>query len=160
MSERHSPGFISGLAWTFIALGVLGLLCSAPLAIIGWFLVDAAAYAAAIDEAIRTSPVPVPPGLQWSLHHVREIMATGAALSLVTLAAAVGLLRRREWARVTFIVLLWIGAVAHLVWAVAPFVSGDLPGPALVLAAVSAVFALTFGVLYAWVAIVLGRRVL
>lgn len=148
------------MAWTFIALGVLGLLGSAPLAIIGWLLVDAAAYAAAIDEAIRTSPVPVPPGLQWSLHHVREIMAAGAVLSLLTLVGAVGLLRRREWARVMFIGLMWIGAVAHLAWAVAPFATGGLEGAAMVLALASAVFALAFGVLYAWVAIVLSRRVL
>lgn len=160
MSEPHSKGFISGLAWTFIALGALGLVCSAPLAIFSWFFVDPAAYAAAIDEAIRTSPVPVPPGVRWSLHHVREILVTGAVLSLFTLVAAVGLLRRREWARVTFIVLMWVGAVAHLFWAVAPFVAGDLARPSMALALVSAVFALAFGVLYGWVAIVLKRRVL
>lgn len=160
MNERHSPGFISGLAWTFVVLGALGLLFGAPFAAVFWFLVDPVAYERAINDALRASPVPVTPGLRWTALHLRELLAAGVATSLVTLVAAVGLLRRREWARLMFIVLMWMGAVAHVLVAVLPFVIGTMDGSTLVLAMASALFALAFGAVYAWVAIVLSRRVL
>lgn len=160
MNEQSSPAFASSVAWTFIVLGALGVLVCAPLAAFFWLLVDPAAYTNAMNDAFRASPVPVTPGLRWTFLHLKELLAAGALSSVVTLVAAVGLLRRREWARQLFIVLMWLGAVAHVVAAVLPFVMGGMEGPAVVLAAGSAVFALAFGVLYAWVAIMLARRVL
>ena len=43
------------------------------------------------------------------------MVGAGLALSLATLASAVGLLLRLEWARRSFIVLLGLAIVAHLV---------------------------------------------
>lgn len=160
MKTKASPGFVSGIAWTFIALGALGVLTCAPLAAFFWLLVDPAAYALAIDDAFRASPVPVTPGVRWTVLHLKELLVALALLSLLTLVGAIGLLRRREWARLLFIVLMWVGAVAHVLAAVLPFLAGGMDATAAVLAAVSAIFALAFGALYAWVAIVLSRHVL
>lgn len=157
MTTEASPAFISGIAWTFIVLGALGVLFCAPAAAFFWLSVDPVAYARAIDDAIRASPLPVTPGVRWTLLHIKELLAASALLSLVTLIGAIGLLRRQEWARLLFIVLMWAGAVGHVLAAVLPFFSGGMEATTMVLAAASAVFALAFGALYAWVAIVLTR---
>jgi hypothetical protein len=46
--------------------------------------------------------------------HLPWLVASGVALSLATLAAAIGLLLRLNWARVAFIGLLTVGIVANL----------------------------------------------
>lgn len=149
---------VTGAAWAFIALGALGLIGTVPVALLGWFFVDTAAYAAAVDEALRTAPVAVPPWMEWTLRHLRGVMTASAIMCAGTVVVAIGLLRRNELARIVFVVMLWIGAAVHLIWAVAPFLGGvTAAGKAgLVLALASAVFALAFGVLYGWLAVVLS----
>ncbi len=155
MGERSQ--FVNGIAWTFIALGGLALLGTVPLALATWFLLDAVAFQAALDEAIRTSPMPVPAWMAWTFRHLKEVLAVGVVLSVISLVVSIGLLLRWRWAHMAFVLMMAVGALLHFVWAMAPFLFGSPAGsgPMLVMALGSAVFALGFGGLYAWLAFVL-----
>jgi hypothetical protein len=156
MGDRSQ--FVTGIAWTFIALSVLSMLGTVPLGLATWFLLDAAAYESALDEAIRTSPVPVPEWMAWTFHNLKEVLAAGAALSVASLLVSIGLLKRWRWAHAAFVLLMALGALLHVAWAAVPFVAGSPAAggrPMLAMALGSAVFALAFGVLYAWLAYML-----
>lgn len=158
MAPEPRGGFVTGLAWTFIVLGILAVLGTLPLAALWWFVIDPVAFEAALDEALQAVPTPVPPGVLWTLHNLKTVLTAGFAVSLVTLVAAVGLLRRQGWARVVFVWLMALGALIHVVWAVAPYLPG-MPaldgGFMLVMALGSSLFALVFGALYGWLTMVL-----
>ena len=74
---------------------------------------------AALREAQKTAPVPAFVGVM--LEHLRLIFAVFFVLCLVTLVASIGLLKRKNWARVAFIWLMAIGALSNLAGAIVPF---------------------------------------
>lgn len=96
--------FVTAVAWTFIVLAgasILGALCQGGPAL----------STASAPQGGRTGPagalwLPFLP-LYWPV-----LFAVHLALSLVALAAAVGLLRRRRWARTLFMVVLVFGIAA------------------------------------------------
>jgi hypothetical protein len=58
--------------------------------------------------------VPLPRLSGWLLHYLPWVMAATAVLSLLLVAAAVGLLLRLDWARRAFIGLAALAIAAHL----------------------------------------------
>jgi hypothetical protein len=93
--------FVSITAWVFILLGLL------------------AAVLALVQTAVVSA---LPFGLSAALlpHHwltsdlLASLMGVGLLASLVTLAAGIGLLLRQEWARRSFIALLWLAIAVNL----------------------------------------------
>lgn len=110
--------FVSGLAWITIALGALcvglGLLEMLPSPAMGPDEVQR------LLDPLGTGQVQVPPILRWTMAHALEISLAETLLSAPMLWLGWGLLRRREWARVGFIVSLVIGALMAfaLIWLV------------------------------------------
>lgn len=91
--------FVTATAWVFILLGVI------------------ASGSALVQNAMLASllPVPVQSGLMgWLMAHLPWVTGTTLVLSLATLASAIGLLLRLDWARRAFIGLLAVAIVANL----------------------------------------------
>ena len=95
--------FVTTTAWVFILLGALASLCT---------LVQQADLASwSLNGGIAGVVPSLPPAIaQLS----RGVMAIGLVLSLATLACAIGLLMRLEWARRAFIGLLVLALAANL----------------------------------------------
>jgi hypothetical protein len=90
--------FVTATAWAFIMLGVVASLSS---------LMQ--------NAMLGSLPVPVQSGVVGLLMaYLPWVTGAGLALSLATLASAVGLLLRLDWARRVFIGLLMVAIVANL----------------------------------------------
>jgi hypothetical protein len=69
------------------------------------------------------------PATRFLVEHLRALLTVLFVASGATLVAAIGLLRRRNWARVTLIAILGLGVAANLAALVIPsFVSLSVPG--------------------------------
>lgn len=91
--------FVTATAWAFILLGMVASLSS---------LMQ--------NAMLVAMPVPVPSGgvVGLLMAYLPWVTGVGLALSLATLASAVGLLLRLDWARRVFIGLLVVAIVANL----------------------------------------------
>lgn len=153
--------FVTVVAWIFIVLAGFTTLMSL-LQNIMFFTVmpfDAMAPAGAEGEGM-------PAFMAFMLRHVRLFFLAFLLVCAATLAAAIGLLRRKEWARLAFIAMLglgiaWnLGGMALQYWVVAPAMMGPSEAPpefraeferaTSVILAFSAAMALGFTVLFGW----------
>lgn len=103
MSELPPPiksGFISAVAWIFIVFASLAVLISLPqnMTLVG------------TPEMQQMAALPMPPNAPtawaWAVSHIFWFFRAFLLASLAMLAAAIGLLQRRNWARQMFIGLL------------------------------------------------------
>jgi hypothetical protein len=108
MPQTYNVGarsiFVTITAWVFIAL--------AAMACISALLQNAALAAWMGPVAGDVQPLPLLTGLL--LGYLPWVVGAGLAVSIATLAAAIGLLLRLDWARRTFIGLLGVAIVANL----------------------------------------------
>ena len=105
--------FVTVLAWVMIAFGVLGVL----MALLQFALINLL-----LPSLEGGMSLPEPFGM-LSIAFFRIAMLLSLAFSVFMAYAAWALLKRRNWARILFIVLFVISAVMHVV-AVAAFVFG------------------------------------
>lgn len=124
-----------------------------------------------LQRQMATQPLPagLPPAAAWVFGHMIWFFRAFLLLSAITLAAAIGLLRRHDWARRLFIALLalgiacqlpgiglqwwWVGSVQHLMLppnAPAHF-ADDMRGFMLAMRIFSALFAIVLCVLFGWI---------
>jgi len=96
--------FVTITAWVFIVLAVM--------ASVSALVRHATMSSLAGQAALAGAPQPLLTG--WLLAYLPWVLAAGLALSVATLAAAVGLLLRLEWARRTFIGLLLVAMAVNL----------------------------------------------
>lgn len=156
--------FVTMLAWIFIAMSGSGTVIS-----IAQNLMVNMLFEGQLGEALRQAPPEgVPPVLVFLVGHVQLFFALFTLVSLVSLVCAIGLLRRREWARLGFVGLMGLGIAwqAVGVWLQAQVFSAlrtqfatatDLGAPDLGAAApaitmVGVVFALVMAGLQGWIA--------
>ncbi len=145
--EGRTPrsAFITGLAWTSVAAGVIAILAAAMTALISAVL-PVEDMRAVLREAEKTQPMPALVGAV--VENFRLVAWLFLATGVVTLVSSIGLLNRRNWARLMFVWMMALAAVAHLAGAAAPF----LAGPAAVDAATGLVVLLSIvlAVLFGW----------
>lgn len=91
--------FVTATAWVFILFGVLASLST---------LLQNAMFVSLLPAAPTTGMI----GLLMA--YLPWVMGAGLVISLATLASAIGLLLRLDWARRSFIVLLAVAIVANL----------------------------------------------
>ncbi len=110
MPQTYNVGarslFVTATAWVFI---ILAALTSASA------LVQNAAVASlmpGLQVATDRTPLPLLTGLL--VGYLPWVVGTGLVMSLATLASAIGLLMRLDWARRTFIALLVVAICANL----------------------------------------------
>lgn len=84
------------IAWSLLQLLIVGLLQRLDIA--GW---------------LQQQDVPVPAAIQWAAQHMLSLTLLLLLASLAFLAVSWGLLKRREWGRIGFIVFLLLVALAN-----------------------------------------------
>ena len=108
MPQTYNVGarslFVTATAWIFIVLAALTSMSA---------LVQNAAVASLMPGMqIATERLPLLTGLL--IGYLPWVVGTGLVMSLATLASAIGLLMRLDWARRSFIVLLAVAIFANL----------------------------------------------
>lgn len=110
--EPASPRslFVTIVAGVFIALS--GLALAAAVAQYRIFTMEP--YRGTMDRALQDSTFAsvAPPAWRFLVANYRTLALAGLAASTATLLASVGLLRRRNWARILFVGLLTLGIAA------------------------------------------------
>lgn len=104
--------FVTVLAWIFIGLGGLSTLMAVAQYIVVNFMMSIGQMQDAMNA--ETARGDVPAAAQFMAGHFRQLIGAFFLLSLITLVAAVGLLRRWNWARLLFIGLMALGIVWNL----------------------------------------------
>lgn len=99
-------GFVTILGRISMVLAILGVLGALAQMLFVLLLPDAAVARVAAQPE-------VPAAVVWTLQHRNALALAMLALSLLFLAVAWGLLKRREWGRLGFIALLLLGAAAN-----------------------------------------------
>lgn len=111
--------FVDMTAWGFIGLGVFGALLGAGQLVYLAVLIPIGQITQVMHDMAHTLPWP-----EWArilVRHLPQWLLSMTAISLLTIWTAVGLMRRREWARKAFVIMMWAGVVANLAGAVLPF---------------------------------------
>ena len=100
------PVFVPVLAWIFIVLSSMAVAISALQNIMFWLV-----FPRDIVQKASHPPHghPMPEIAEFAVTHIHWILAGVLLLSLLMLAASIGLLRRRSWARLLFMGLLGFG---------------------------------------------------
>jgi hypothetical protein len=101
MANSNRTKFVSVMAWVMIVLCAISLLgIGFEMVIFSWVVPEGT-----IDDVIRqvSAISPISPSILWTLQHLLTVFTIAAFLSLIMLAAAIGLLKRQEWARKTVI---------------------------------------------------------
>ena len=108
MPQTYNVGarsvFVTGTAWVFIVLAVLTSLSA--------LMQNAAASSLMPGVQLATDRMPLLTGLL--IGYLPWVVGTGFVMSLATLASAIGLLMRLDWARRSFIGLLVVAICANL----------------------------------------------
>jgi hypothetical protein len=167
-TESTAPrsSFVTVLAWIYIALTGLGTFVLVLQNIVFNALVPFDQLHDAWARAQREMPLPAWFG--WFFDHVRLFLAVLLAVTLVKLVSAIALLKRRNWARLVFIAIfalgiLWnIGGTVLQQFMVFPIPKIPRPpdapadfdlmmsGMMTFIRVISALFAIAFSVLFAW----------
>ena len=110
MPQTYTVGsrslFVTGIAWVFIILAGVASVSA---------LVQNAAVASlmpGLQLATERNPLPLLTGLL--VGYLPWVVGAGLVISLATLASAIGLLMRLDWARRSFIGLLVVAIMANL----------------------------------------------
>ena len=108
MPQTYNVGarslFVTAIAWVFIVLAVLTSMSA---------LVQNAAVASLMPGMqVATERMPLLTGLL--IGYLPWVVGTGLVMSMATLASAIGLLMRLDWARRSFIGLLVVAIFANL----------------------------------------------
>jgi hypothetical protein len=98
--------FVTVTAWVFIVLGLL--------ASVSALVQNATASSLPGQVALTSTPLPYPLLTGWLLAYLPWVVGAGLLVSVATLAAAIGLLLRLEWARRSFIVLMGVAIGINL----------------------------------------------
>jgi hypothetical protein len=98
--------FVTVTAWVFIVLGLL--------ATVSTLVQHATTVSLLPGLTLASSAQPLPLVTGFLLGYLPWVMGAGLLMSLATLASAVGLLMRLDWARRVFIAMLVVAIVANL----------------------------------------------
>lgn len=121
--------FVSILAWVFIVLSAGATAVSVLQSLMLYLLFPRAELKAALAAGLETQPLP------WAarvmVNHFELFIWGFLAVSVVMLVTAIGLLRRWNWARRLFILLMALGIVWNLVGVLLQYwMFYDVPMPA------------------------------
>lgn len=154
--------FVSVVAWIFIVLSGFGTMMS----ILQNVMIQVVMADPAVRDAMQTPPMDAPAFAIFLFSNFQLFFLLFLLVSALTLASSIGLLLRRNWARVAFIGLMALGVVWNLgglalqLWMFSSMREqfAALPeGPDMqpffiVISAVSVLFALVFSGLFGWIA--------
>lgn len=160
--------FVTVVAWIFIVLSGFATFVGALQNIMVATMFSKPEF----EAAMRAPPPGAPPLAAFMLGHLRLFIFAVLLVSALTLASSIGLLLRRNWARLVFIGLMLLGmlwSIGSVLLQVAMFSSmreqfhavkggPDMTAFVAAIVAFSAVFAIGFAGLYGWIAKRLSSR--
>lgn len=161
---RPRSAFVDALAWIFIGLGGVAATIALLQNLMLYFLFPRVQMQAAVESSPAAAQMPFL--ARFLFGHMEWVFGAFFLLALLTLVAAIGLLRRWNWARVVLIGLMALAIVWNLGGVLLQtLLFPDFPLPAnapadfqasfhslrLFIQAVSAVFAVVFSLLAAWI---------
>ncbi|MBK7143851.1 MAG: DUF2127 domain-containing protein [Xanthomonadales bacterium] len=162
MNSPVKSGFITALGWTLVAFSGMGTMVS----ILQNIMLHTVFGGAGFDRASTSMPPDMPWLFQWMMSNFAVFFALMLGVAVITLIASIGLLLRKNWARVAIIVLM-IGSIAsqliglHAQFSMMghmrqPFAAApgapDMGAFFVAMAVFSAIFGLGFCVLFGWIA--------
>lgn len=121
----NRSGFVTTLAWTFIALAGFSTLIAILQNIMLALMFPEEEFRAAIGEA-ETQGMPMPGLFRLMFENFRLFFMAFLFVSLATLVSAIGLLKRKNWARLVFIVIMALGVVWNLAGLAMPFLMSSM----------------------------------
>ena len=104
--------FVTVLAWIFIVLGGFVTLISVLQNIMVWFIFPIGEMRAAQAQAKGHSEMPW--FAAWMFDHFQFFFLFFLAFSVAMLSAAIGLLMRKNWARILFVGFMGLGIVWNI----------------------------------------------
>ncbi|HEU4665741.1 MAG TPA: hypothetical protein VFS55_17060 [Dokdonella sp.] len=155
--------FVTVVAWIFIVLSGFGTFVCALQNIIVALLSSKPEFAEAMHAPV---PAGTPPFAAFVFGHLHLFLLAMLLVTALTLASAIGLLLRRNWARLTFVGLMALG----MIWSIASVVlqwfmlapmreqfgashrAPDMSAFVVAISALSAAFAIGFACFYGWIA--------
>ena len=165
-SAAARSSFVTSLAWTFIVLAGFGTAISLLQNVMVNFVLPTGEIRGAMREVY--GPQALPPFASFMFGHLRLFAAFSLVVSASMLVSAIGLLKRRNWARMIFIGLMVLGVVWNLAGLFIPYfmASSFPPVPKTaphefqdsfrlmthIMVGVTTVIAIVFAVLFAWAA--------
>jgi hypothetical protein len=105
--ERPRSTFVTAVAWIAIIFSAVSTAIGALQNALVWLLVPQELLEAEMSRQMPAVPL-------FVFHYFQWIVLALWVGSLVTLVVGIGLLRRQEWARIAFIVLLAVSALATI----------------------------------------------
>lgn len=167
MSElKQRSTFVTVVAWIFIALSGFGAL----IGILQNLMLQTVLRSAEFDQAMQAAPGQpgLPPFATFLFENFQWFFLAALLANVVMLVVSIGLLKRRNWARLCFIGLM----ILSILWQVAglaiqammfsfvhdQFAAAQAQGAPdmtlffVVMAVVCIFFALAFGALFGWIA--------
>jgi hypothetical protein len=155
--------FVTVVAWIFIALSGFGTMIS----ILQNIMIQTMLSGPEMEKALQAPHAAgAPPLATFMAAHFQLFFLAFLVVSALMLAASIGLLKRKNWARLLFVGLMILGIVWHLGGLVLQFTMfsfmqdnfSNAPGapnikPFIIgMAIVSIIFALAFSGLFGWIA--------
>ncbi len=158
--------FVTVVAWIFIALSGFGAL----IGILQNIMIQAVFRSGEFGHAMQTAPgqPSLPPMATFMFEHVQWFFLAMLLVNLFMLACSIGLLKRRNWARLCFIAIMILGVIWQVVGLIMQatmfsfmrdqFSAAQMQGAPdmgaffIAMGLVSVVFALAFGALFGWIA--------
>jgi hypothetical protein len=126
----HRSGFVTGLAWTFIALAGFSTVIAVLQNIMLALMFPSEELRTSMQEAEKAQPMPAV--FRFMFENFRFFFIAFLVLSAGTLITAIGLLKRQNWARLIFIGIMALGVVWNLGSLAMPFIMTslvpDIPG--------------------------------
>jgi hypothetical protein len=127
VSAAPRSTFVTALAWVFIALGgfstLMAIMQNIMLAVM--FPIDE--MRSAVEQAGEAHPIPAP--YRFMAEYFWLFFVLFLVLSATTLVSAIGLLRRRNWARLVFIGMMAVGVLWNLTGLAMPFLMASWMPP-------------------------------
>ena len=163
-TENKRSTFVTALAWIGIVFAGFGTFITALQNIMFQFLMPQLPIEQLMNE--NNSSVQVPEMAQFMFKYFDLIFLAAFLVSLFALIASIGLLKRKNWARIVFIALLALGIIWNLVSLVfQKAMTHDFPLPPdvpeefqsqmetmmTVMSIASIIFVLIFTALFGWI---------
>jgi hypothetical protein len=118
MSSTQNPlpaersEFVTVVSWIFICLSGLGTLVSVGQCFAFDMMMSFGPTPDVINDAEASGDIP--PAAAFAIRHLRQLIEAFLLLWLIALVASIGLLKRRNWARLVFIGLMALGIIWNL----------------------------------------------
>jgi hypothetical protein len=161
-STAERSTFVTVTAWIFIALSGFATVIS----ILQNIMIQTMFNGPDMEKAMQSAPPGAPPFALFMASHFKLIFALFLVISVLMVISSVGLLKRKNWARLIFVGLMGIGVVWNLGGLILQFsvfssvqdsFAGSPGAPDMKpffigMAVVSILFALGFSGLFVWIA--------